>query len=76
MVEITLSGFLVPVDSMPPLLQTLSHFVPLRHYLVIIRSIMLKGTPLSDLWPHVAALLALSLVTGLIGLRSVARRME
>ena len=76
MVEITLSGFLVPVESMPPLLQTLSHFVPLRHYLVIIRSIMLKGTPLSDLWPHVAALVALSLVTGLVGLRSVARRME
>jgi len=76
MVEITLSGFLVSVENMPPLLQAISHFVPLQHYLVIIRSVMLKGSGFSDLWPHVLALLALSLVMGLIALRSVARRLE
>ena len=76
MVEITLSGFLVSVENMPPLLQTISHFVPLQHYLVIIRSVMLKGSGFSDLWVHVLALVALSLVMGLIALRSVARRLE
>lgn len=76
MVEITLSGFLVPVENMPTLLRAVSNLVPTQHYLVIIRGIMLKGTGPAELWPHVVALVALSLVMGLIALRSVARRLE
>jgi ABC-2 type transport system permease protein len=76
MMEITFSGFLVPVKNMPVLLQTVSRFAPLQHYLVIIRGIMLKGAGLSELWPQVAALAALSLVTWLMALRSFARRLE
>jgi ABC-2 type transport system permease protein len=76
MMEITFSGFLVPVKNMPVLLQTISHFAPLQHYLVIIRGIMLKGAGLSELWPQVAALAALSLVTWLMALHSFVRRLE
>lgn len=76
MVDITFSGFLVPVRNMPPLLQTISRFIPLQHYLTIIRSIMLKGAGLDELWPQVAALIVLSVGTGLLALRSVGRRIE
>ncbi len=76
MVDITLSGFMVPVENMPVLLQAISHFVPLQHYLTIIRSIMLKGAGLSELWPEAAALAALSLGGALLALRTVARRVE
>jgi ABC-2 type transport system permease protein len=76
MVEIALSGFMVPVENMPPILRTISHFVPLRHYLVIVRSVMLKGAGLDELWPHVLALVFLSVIMGLIALRSVARQLE
>lgn len=76
MVEIALSGFLVPVKNMPAFLQAISRFAPLQHYLVIIRNVTLKGAGLADLWPQVAALAALSLAMGLIALRSVARRVE
>jgi ABC-2 type transport system permease protein len=76
MTEIALSGFLVPVKNMPPLLQGVSRFVPLRHYLVIVRGIMLKGAGFGDLLPEIWALLGLSLVMGLLALRIVARRIE
>ena len=76
MVDMTFSGFLVPVKNMPALLQVISRFVPLQHYLSIVRGIMLKGAGLESLWPHVVALLLLSLGMGLVALRSVARQME
>jgi len=76
MVDITLCGYLVPVKNMPALLQAISRFVPLQHYLTIIRGIMLKGAGLQELWPDVVALLLLFVGTGLVGLRMVARRLE
>jgi ABC-2 type transport system permease protein len=76
MVEIAFSGFIVPVKNMPAALQTISRFAPLQHYLVIIRGIMLKGAGLGELWMSMVALAGLSLVTGLIAMRMVTRRLE
>lgn len=76
MVDMTFSGFMVPVKNMPPLLQAISRFVPLQHYLTIVRSVMLKGAGLQELWPQVVALILLSLGMGLVALRIVARRVE
>jgi ABC-2 type transport system permease protein len=41
--SIFLSGFFFPLEAMPPALQWVSYLTPLRYYLVIIRSLMLKG---------------------------------
>jgi len=38
-----LAGFFFPLEAMPKVLQWISYFFPLRYYLVIIRSLMLKG---------------------------------
>ena len=76
MVDMTFSGFMVPVKNMPALLQFISRFVPLQHYLSIVRGIMLKGAGLDELWPHVIALILLSLGMGFVALRSVSRRLE
>jgi len=76
MVDITFCGYLVPVKNLPPLLQAISRFVPLQHYLTIVRSIMLKGAGLDELWPQALALALLSLGMGVIAMRSVARRLE
>lgn len=50
-----LSGFMFPVAGMPLWAQYLSAFLPLRHYVVICRGIMLKGAGtavvLSSIWP-------------------------
>ncbi|MCJ7512871.1 MAG: ABC transporter permease [Anaerolineales bacterium] len=67
---IFLSGFLFPLAAMPPLLQAISHLIPLRYYLVIIRSVLLKGAGLSSLGPEVAALAVLAIAwMGIAALR-------
>lgn len=62
MPSVMLSGFFFPVRSMPDVLQGLCWFIPARHYLVIIRGIVLRGAGLADLWPSVVYLLVLGLV--------------
>ncbi len=41
--SIFLSGFFFPIQAMPKVLQWVSYAIPLRYYLVVIRSLMLKG---------------------------------
>jgi ABC-2 type transport system permease protein len=41
--SIFLSGFFFPLEAMPQFLRWLSYLVPLRYYLVIIRSLLIKG---------------------------------
>jgi ABC-2 type transport system permease protein len=55
---IYLSGFIFPIENMPRLIQPLTYLLPLRYYLVILRSIFLKGVGLETLWPEAAALTA------------------
>lgn len=73
MVDITLSGFLVPVKNMPALLQLVSRFVPLRHYLEIIRSLTLKGAGLEALWPEAAFLILISVAVWSVALNRISR---
>ncbi len=61
MPSILLSGFVFPIANMPPPIQPLTYLIPLRYFLVIVRSVMLKGSGLAALWPQVLALAAWSL---------------
>jgi ABC-2 type transport system permease protein len=65
-----LSGFIFPVKNMPVVMQVISHIVPARYFLIILRGIILKGTGLG---PYHVPLLALALyaavMIGLAGLR-------
>ena len=40
---IMLSGFMFPVENMPVALQYLTLLDPIRHYLVVVRGIFLRG---------------------------------
>jgi ABC-2 type transport system permease protein len=55
-----LSGFVFPIENMPTGIQPFTYLIPLRYFLVILRSIFLKGVGLETLWPQVAALAAWS----------------
>ena len=59
--SIILSGFATPIANMPVLLQRLTLINPLRHFLIIIRGVFLKGVGLDVLWPQLAALLVIGL---------------
>jgi len=56
-----LSGTIVPVESMPRALQTISWASPVRHYLDAMLGLFLKGSGIGVLWPHALALLAIGI---------------
>jgi ABC-2 type transport system permease protein len=53
-----LSGFVFPIENMPAVIQPITYLIPLRYFLVILRSIFLKGVGLETLWPEALALAA------------------
>ena len=60
--SIFLSGFFFPLEAMPKVLQWISAVIPLRYYLVIIRSVMLKGSGLASIWVETLALTVFGIV--------------
>ncbi len=52
-----ISGFTFPIENMPKLLQIISLGIPMRYYLVIVRSVILKGVGISSLWFEAGMLL-------------------
>lgn len=54
-----ISGFVFPIENMPKPLQFLSLGIPMRYYLIVIRSIILKGVGLSTLWLEATMLLTM-----------------
>lgn len=53
---IYLSGFIFPIENMPAAIQPVTYLIPLRYFLVILRSIFLKGAGLETFWPQALAL--------------------
>ena len=74
--SILLSGFMFPFRGMPEWAQWLGSLLPLTHFLVLVRGIMLKGTTLGDLWPQVWPILVFMTVVILIGLRFYKRTLD
>lgn len=60
--SLLLSGFIFPIESMPVFFRYFTLILPPRHFMEILRGIMLKGAGLADLAAPFAALLALNIV--------------
>ncbi len=45
---ILLSGFMSPIDSMPAWIRPLTYLNPMRHFVEIVRSVLLRGATLQD----------------------------
>ena len=58
-----LSGFFFPLAAMPPVLRAISYLIPVRYYLEIIRSVLLKGIGAASLGQEIAALAIFGVVT-------------
>ncbi|PIQ27331.1 MAG: multidrug ABC transporter permease [Bacteroidetes bacterium CG18_big_fil_WC_8_21_14_2_50_41_14] len=58
---ILLSGFIFPVENMPLILQWISHLMPSKWFIVIVKSIMLKGTGLAYFWKETLIILVMTL---------------
>lgn len=56
-----LSGFAYPIANMPQVIQWLTFINPLRYFMVVIRSIFLKGIGIEILWVQLVPLLIIGL---------------
>lgn len=56
-----LSGFMFPIENMPRPLQVVSNIVPAKWYFIIVKSVMLKGLTLADIWKETLILFGMTL---------------
>jgi len=71
-----LSGFIFPIESMPLPLRALSFVVPARWFVLVARSIMLKGTGLGYLWQETLVLAAMAVALLAASTRAFHERLE
>jgi ABC-2 type transport system permease protein len=74
--NLMLSGFFFPFLGMPVWAQWLGEFLPLTHFVRIVRAIMLKGSTLMDLRYDSLALFALMLVAMAIAVSRFRRTLD
>lgn len=60
---VMLSGFLSPIENMPPVLQLLSAINPLSYAVIAIKGLFLKGFTFNQTWPQLWPLLLIAAVT-------------
>ena len=53
---VLLSGFMTPVENMPSWLQPLSGLTPVRHFVEVVRAVLLKDAGWSELSAQLVAL--------------------
>ncbi|MGD0201941.1 MAG: ABC transporter permease [Bryobacteraceae bacterium] len=53
-----LSGFVYAIANMPVVIQVISHVVPARYFVTVLKGVFLKGIGLEILWGEIAFLLA------------------
>ncbi|MEQ1909027.1 MAG: ABC transporter permease [Vicinamibacterales bacterium] len=69
-----LSGFVFPIENMPAAIQPITYLIPVRYFLVILRSIFLKGVGLDVLWPQALALSAWGVAVLLLAIARSTKR--
>ncbi len=68
-----LSGYIFPRESMPTIFYLIGELMPLTHFIIIIRAIVLRGVGLEAFWPELLKLLALTVLIWVLALRSMKR---
>jgi ABC-2 type transport system permease protein len=76
MVEVVFSGYSFPVENMPPLLRSVANFVPIKHWLLVLRGILLKGAGVDIFWKELLSLAALGAVIFAVTVYLLRRRLE
>jgi ABC-2 type transport system permease protein len=70
-----LSGFLYAIEQMPTVLQWITHIIPARYYVSVLKKIFLKGSPPSLLYADLVPLAIFTVVLALLATRSFQKRL-
>ena len=60
--SLLLSGFVFPIRNMPFVIQLVTYIVPARYFVVVLRSILIKGVGIETYWKELIALALFSLL--------------
>jgi ABC-2 type transport system permease protein len=74
--SIMLSGYIFPLSSLPTVLRYVAQILPATHFIAISRGIIIRGASFSDLWEHVAALIAIAVVLVAASARAFRKTVE
>jgi len=73
---ILLSGFIFPIENMPKIYDYVSMIMPPRYFIIIIKSIMIKGTGLAFIWKETLILFIMTILFIGISVRKFKVRLE
>jgi ABC-2 type transport system permease protein len=74
--SILLSGFMFPFEGMPVAAQWIAQVLPLTHFNVIVRGIMLRGANLPEVWPQVIKLAVFLVVMLAVAVARFKKRLD
>jgi ABC-2 type transport system permease protein len=73
---VLLSGFIFPIENMPKVYDYVSMILPPRYFIVIIKSIMIKGTGFMYVWKETLVLILMTLIFIGLSVRNFKIRLE
>ena len=71
-----LSGYVFPIDQMPPFIQNLTYLMYARYYVTIIKAIFLKGIGVSELVTPILFLVVYALAVVALAARAFHKRLD
>ncbi len=74
--SILLSGFMFPFRGMPDWAQFIGNILPLTHFLVIVRGILLKGNGFLDVWRELIPILGFMVLVMFIGFKRYRKTLD
>ena len=74
--SLLLSGFMFPIRGMPEWAQWIGSMLPLTHYLVIVRGILLKGNGFIEIWRELIPIFLFSLVVLFIAFKRYKKTLD
>jgi ABC-2 type transport system permease protein len=70
-----LSGFIYSIENMPVVIQVITHIVPARYFVTILKGIFLKGIGPEVLWGEVGFLILYAGVIGAVAARKLRQKL-
>lgn len=76
MPAVFLSGLMFPIESMPQVLQWLSHILPVKWFIIAVRNVMIKGLGFSSIIREVLILTGMGIAILIVSVKKFKYRLE
>jgi ABC-2 type transport system permease protein len=73
---ILLSGFIFPIENMPLILQWLTHIMPPKYFIIVIKNIMIKGDGIFYVWKETLVMLGMTSLFLVVAIKKFKTRLE